>query len=169
MIYLEIENIDSKIPKSADSIKKTLDDCIRRKRIQTFSKEDAKTFLSKAYYHLQCAESFEADNFSDWAIIAYYAAMYMAAKAFTAYFLGKAAKDHLCTIALMLETIHGKKFVKVFGKTYKKFEEEIELLAKVRQYRNSMLYSVTEIKEKEIQSIGKKAFKFVEKINELVR
>ena len=49
----------------------------------------------------------------------------------------------------MLKIIHGEKFAKKLGDARKKFEQEIELLGKVRQYRNSALYTVTEVKEKD--------------------
>lgn len=162
-------DVDSKVPKSDEAVERVLDNCVKRKRIQRFSKKDAETFLAKAHYHLQSAESFESDNFLDWAVIAYYAAMYMGAKAFTSYFVGKAAKDHGCTIALMIDVLHGKKFAKKLGTVRKKFDEEIELLSKVRQFRNSVLYTVTEVKESDIRRIGKTASSFVEEIEELMK
>ena len=167
--FVGFEETDSKIPKSDQALEKALNDCIKRKRIQNYSKEDAKTFLAKAHYHLQTAESFESDSFLDWAVIAYYSGMYMAAKAFTSHFLGTAAKDHGCTIALMLKILHGEKFAKKLGSARKKFEQEIELLGKVRQYRNSALYTVTEVKENDIRKIAKNAFEFVEEIDKLLR
>ncbi len=169
VFFVELEETDSKIPKSDGALEKTLNNCLRRRRIQGFSKEDAKTFLAKAHYHLQAAESFESDNFPDWAVIAYYAGMYLAAKAFTSYFLGQAAKDHGCTISLMLKILHGKKFAKKLGSARKKFREEIELLGKVRQYRNSALYAVTGVKEKDLRIIAKNAFEFVEGIDKLLK
>jgi len=162
------DEIDSKIPHSMDAAERVLKDCARRKRIQSFDRHDAKTFLAKAHYHLQSAESFQAEGFRDWAVIAYYAGMYMAAKAFTSHFSGKAAKDHGCTISLMLKVLNGKKFAKSLGNARKVFDEEIELLGKVRQYRNSLLYTVTEVKEKDVEKIGKSAFSFVEEIEKLL-
>jgi len=162
-------DIDSKVPKSQKAMKRVLSECFRRKRIQRFTKEDAKTFLAKAHYHLQTAESFESDNFLDWAVIAYYAGMYMAAKAFTSHFLGQAAKDHGCTIALMIEVLHGKRFAERLGSARKSFDAEIELLGKVRQFRNSVLYTVTEIKESEVRAIAGNAFNFVKEIDKLLK
>ncbi|MBI4044641.1 MAG: HEPN domain-containing protein [Candidatus Diapherotrites archaeon] len=166
---MEFGETDSKVPKSGIAMERALNGCIKRKRIQGFSKEDAKTFLAKAHYHLQTAESFESDSFLDWAVIAYYSGMYMAAKAFTAHFSGTAAKDHGCTIALMLQVLKGKKFAKKLGSARKKFEQEIELLGKVRQYRNSALYTVTEVKENDVRKIAKNAFEFVEEIDKLLK
>lgn len=166
---MDFTEMDSKIPKNNKAMEKVLEDCFRKKRIQKFSKGDAKTFLAKAQYHLQTAESFESDNFLDWAVIAYYAAMYMAAKAFTSYFLGQAAKDHGCTISLMLSVLRGKVFAKKLGRTRKKFDAEIELLGKVRQFRNSVLYNVTQIEESSVRKTGKTAFNFVEEIRGLLK
>ncbi|MEW6295802.1 MAG: HEPN domain-containing protein [Candidatus Diapherotrites archaeon] len=169
VVFMGFVDVDSKIPKSLRAVKRVLSECFKRKRIQRFTKEDAKTFLAKAHYHLQTAESFESDNFLDWAIIAYYAGMYMAAKAFTSHFLGQAAKDHVCTIALMLEILHGERFVKGFGSARKSFDEEIDLLGKVRQFRNSVLYTVTKVKEDDVRTIGRNAFNFVKEIDELLK
>lgn len=160
--------IDSKIPKTNKAVDNVLSDCAKRKRIQRFTKEDAKTFLAKAQYHLQSAESFESDGFLDWAVVAYYSAMYMAVKALTSHFSGKAAKDHGCTIALMLKILYGKKFAKTLGGARRKFEGEIELLGKVRQFRNSALYNVTGVKQTEIRKIAKTALEFVEGISKLL-
>ena len=165
---MAFDEIDSRIPCSKEAAERVLKDCARRKRIQRFSRHDAKTFLAKAHYHLQSAESFQAEGFLDWAVIAYYVGMYMAAKAFTCHFSGKAAKDHGCTISLMLEVLHGKEFAGRLGSARKVFDEEIELLGKVRQYRNSLLYTVTEVKEKDAGKIGKSAFGFVEEIEKLL-
>ena len=166
---MEFGEIDPKAPKSMASVENALNNCLKRKRIQRFTKEDAKTFLAKAHYNLQTAESFESDGFLDWAVIAYYSGMYMAAKAFTSYFSGQAAKDHGCTIALMLKVLHGEKLAEKLGSARKRFEQEIELLGKVRQYRNSALYTVTEVREKDIRKIAKSAFEFVEGIDKLLR
>lgn len=168
-VFVGFVEIDPRIPKSSRAVERVLKECFRKKRVQRFSKEDAKTFLAKAHYHLQTAESFQSDNFLDWAIIAYYAGMYMAAKAFTSHFLGQAAKDHGCTIALMLEVLHDEKLIKKLGSARKRFKEEIELLGKVRLFRNSVLYTVTEVKESDVIKISKTAFSFVEEIEELLR
>jgi len=165
---MDFDNIDTNLAQTPDALKRMLENCRARKRIEKATPTLAITLVAKARYNIQVAESLEAEGYFDWAIVASYSAMFMAANAFTAKFQGATAKDHSCIIALILESLEGKKLAKPLEKVRKTMEKQVLSMEKIRRVRNLALYTVTEINPELTKKSVKIAGDFVEKIDELV-
>lgn len=130
--------------------------------------------LSKAKRNLHFARKIidELKDFYEWAIVAYYYAVYQAALTLCA-LKGYKTKKHLATIGILIKFYYPKHVNEEDLKTVANTimaEEDIKEFVKLKDYREDATYSISVEYEKDLaESLGEKAIDFVNKVERIIK
>lgn len=165
---VRIEEINIKLPKERESIKKFFSGCGNRRKFIDDTEEHYKKHLNKAKHDLSRALAEFKDGCWDWTIIKAYYAIHHGGNALLSKYKKQFSKDHSCLIiALKYYDLIDNSLFNELVKINERFSDILSLdltfqLRKISQYNVDEWENLTKENAELILNITKKFIKFVE-------
>lgn len=144
----------------------------RRIKLEMETKDLVKGHIEKAEHNLKfVSKTRNLREFNDWAIVSAYYAIYHASLALCS-LKGYSTKNHLATLLILVKEFYqnglAREEIELINKTTVG-KEEILYYTEAKSKRNKASYSTNHLfNENEVESLQKKAIKFVNKAKEII-
>jgi len=168
MIYMDVEKIKTRMPKSESSAGKFFSSCNRRRKFVNDTEGHHRNRIKKAKHDLARAEVEFADMCWDWTIVKAYYAIHHAGNALLSRKKGVFSKDHSCLIvALGHWKLIEPEFFRELSEINERFSDTFSMditfqLRKISQYNVDEWENLSREDARLVLDVAKRFVRFVE-------